>query len=168
VSVTHNSKCVGLGIPRRHCVQGAAGTRVCCSKHSRERDCQQSRAWRQATTHHSHRGDTAGQVPPDAFCTFAGTQMHKHSPVDTRKGPVRGFPICNSRLPSPPRPIIRAKPPACLLHQDKPALGPARDAHCRSVQSSCPQVCPFAPKWMGLIQVNTWWSSRAARGYSSL
>ena len=34
VSVAQNSKCVGLGIPRWHCVQGAAGTGVCCSKHS--------------------------------------------------------------------------------------------------------------------------------------
>jgi len=54
VSVTQNSECVRLGIPRWHCVQGAAGTGVCCSKHSRERDCQLSRACVQATTHHSH------------------------------------------------------------------------------------------------------------------
>jgi len=52
VSVAQNSKCVGLGISRWHCVQGAAGS-ACCSKHSRERDCQLSRACLQATTHHS-------------------------------------------------------------------------------------------------------------------
>jgi len=39
MSVPQNSECVGLGIPRWHCVQGAAGTGVCCSKHNRERDC---------------------------------------------------------------------------------------------------------------------------------
>jgi len=38
----------------------------------------------------------------------------------------------------------------------------------RSVQSNYPQVCPFAPKWMGLIQTNAWWASRAATGYNSL
>ena len=36
------------------------------------------------------------------------------------------------------------------------------------IQSSYPQVCPFAPKWMGLIQANAWWASRASRDYSSL
>jgi len=54
VSVTQNSECVRLGIPRWHCVQGAAGTGVCCSHHSRKRECQLSRACRQATTYHSH------------------------------------------------------------------------------------------------------------------
>ena len=47
VSVAQNSECVGLGIPRWHCVQGAVGTGMCCSKYSRERDCQLSRACRQ-------------------------------------------------------------------------------------------------------------------------
>jgi len=106
VSVAQNSKCFGLGIPRWHCVQGAAGTGVCCSKHTRERDCQLSRACRQATT-----------ALADAVCTFAGTQYQEHSPADTWKGPVRGLPMCNCRLPSPPRRIQAA----CLLHEDTQA-----------------------------------------------
>jgi len=117
VSVAQNSECVGLRIPRWHCVQGAAGTGVCCSKHSRERDCQLSRACRQATTPHSHRGDTASHALADAVCTIAGTQFHEHSPADTCKGPVRRLPICNCRLPSPPRRIQAA----CLLREDTPA-----------------------------------------------
>ena len=72
MSVAQNSECVGLGIPRWHCVQGAAGTGVCCSKHSRERDCQLSRACLQATTHHSHeetrsQGLTRGRVRYGGF-----------------------------------------------------------------------------------------------------
>jgi len=104
VSVAQNSECVGLGIPRWHCVQGATGTGVCCSKHSRERDYQLPRACRQATTPHSHRGDKASHSLADAVGKFAGTQFHEpeHSPADTWTGPVRGLPICNCRLPSPP------------------------------------------------------------------
>jgi len=119
VGVAQNSECVGLGIPRLHCVQGAAGTGVCCSKHSREKDCQLSRACRQATTPHSHRGDTAAasHALADAVCTFAGTQFHEHSPADTWKGPARGLPICNCRLPSPPRRIQAV----CLLREVTPA-----------------------------------------------
>ena len=66
------------------------------------------------------------------------------------------------------RPRAESKPPARLLRQDTPALALAGDVPCRSVPSSYPQICLFAPKWMVLIQANTWWASRAARGYSSL
>ena len=73
------------------------------------------------------------------------------------------YAMAASRLPR-----SESKLPTRLLRQDTPAQAPAGDAPCRSVQSSCPQVCPFAPKWMGLIQANVWWASRAARGHSSL
>ena len=39
VSVAQNSECVGLGIPRWHCVQDAAGTGVCCSKRRIQAAC---------------------------------------------------------------------------------------------------------------------------------
>jgi len=39
VSVAQNSECIGLGIPRWHCVQGAAGTGECCSERRIQAAC---------------------------------------------------------------------------------------------------------------------------------
>jgi len=53
------------------------------------------------------------------------------------------------------RPRAESKPSASLFLQGTP--GCALWGPCKSIQSSYPQVCPFAPKWMGLIQANAWW-----------
>jgi len=109
VSVAQNSECVGLGIPRWHCVQGAAGTGVCCSKHSRERDCQLSRACRQATTHHSH--EETQQV------TRCHTQLARSQGLTRGRVRYGGFLYATA---ASRRPRAESKPPATLFLQGTP------------------------------------------------
>ena len=109
VSVTQNSECVRLGIPRWHCVQGAAGTGVCCSKHSRERGCQLSRACRQATTHHSH--EETQQV------TRCHTQLARSQGLTRGRVRYGGFLYATA---ASRRPRAESKPSASLFLQGTP------------------------------------------------
>ena len=120
VSLAQNSECVRLGIPRWHCVQGAAGTGVRCSKHNRERDCQLSRACLQASTHRNHeetrsQGLTRGRVRYGGFL-YATAASRRPAPNPSRCKPV-------------PSRHTRVRPMRTM-----------------QIQSSYPQVCPFAPK----------------------
>jgi len=106
VSVAQNSECVGLGIPRWHCVQGAAGTGLCCSKHTRERDCLLSRASRQATT-------------PHIQMQFARSQGLNFRSIHLQtRGRVRygGFLYATA---ASCRPRAESKPPACSMNTHK-------------------------------------------------
>ena len=109
VSVAQNSECVGLGLPQLHCVQGAAGTEVCCSKHSRERDCQLSRACQQATTHHSH--EETQQF------TRSHTQLARSQGLTRGRVRYGGFLYATN---ASRRPRAESKPPASLFLQGTP------------------------------------------------